>query len=580
MQKATAANAKKRPSVISKSDKVPEQNESFDLGMRAQKAIQVTPVAMRICAKVRQSTSDSGSVSVSKSNRTVSIVDGAEKAGSGKQFQLDQVFDSMDAVDEAVLPLLDKAVEGYNVAMFLYGQTGSGKRITANEVMNYVAQHLFRKSSPSAVNSQVTFGCVACVNETLADLLVRAGEKQKDIKVKQDTGSLVGLTDVAIKSAAQLMDNYSTATDCLTSMNSANGIFIVTLTQENMELRYNQSIRKVSKIYIVELAASENIDVADVAAAKDPANSSKYAFVNVVSAFSKTPIDPPYEKSKLTQILRETLGGNCISLMFACLNPADPEQCLATLKFMQRAKKVRNLPRINIDPMVQLILSLCKTLEKKKEKFTALCKCGDSKIVETIAVAPPPVAKTDKKKPDTDSTHVRVCVRVRPSNSNEAAKQDVVKCIEAVKESNMIRIIPADKSEKKEFEFHAVFGSGDGQTEIYESMIRPLVDKCLEGYNGCIFAYGQTAAGKTFTVQGPTNPSPKDHGVIQRVCQHLFDHIEQQKQKNFKIEYDVKISYMEIYNETIIDLLADVSTKQDLQIRLSILAAVIFFWFR
>ena len=93
-------------------------------------------------------------------------------------------------------------------------------------------------------------------------------------------------------------------------------------------------------------------------------------------------------------------------------------------------------------------------------------------------------------------------------------------------------------------------------------MAKEIVENCLEGYNGTIFAYGQTGSGKTFTIQGPTEdvgPENEDRGLMPRSFEYMFYNLNRlEKLGNF--EYLVTCSYLEIYNESIQDLL-DPSTQ-------------------
>lgn len=80
---------------------------------------------------------------------------------------------------------------------------------------------------------------------------------------------------------------------------------------------------------------------------------------------------------------------------------------------------------------------------------------------------------------------------------------------------------------------------------------RPIVDKVLEGYNGTILAYGQTGTGKTYTMSGiPSSPQTK--GIIPNTFAHIFGHIAKAKENQ---KFLVRVSYMEIYNEEVRDLL-------------------------
>ena len=81
---------------------------------------------------------------------------------------------------------------------------------------------------------------------------------------------------------------------------------------------------------------------------------------------------------------------------------------------------------------------------------------------------------------------------------------------------------------------------------VFDKMGKPIIDSALEGYNGTIFAYGQTSSGKTHTLMGDTN----DPGIIILAIHEVFDHIHNSPD----IEFLVRVSYVEIYNENIKDL--------------------------
>lgn len=74
----------------------------------------------------------------------------------------------------------------------------------------------------------------------------------------------------------------------------------------------------------------------------------------------------------------------------------------------------------------------------------------------------------------------------------------------------------------------------------------------MKGFNGTIFAYGQTSSGKTFTMEGPAIDSDENKGIIPRMMDEVFDGI---MKANENIEFTVKVSFLEIYNEKIHDLL-------------------------
>ncbi|KAI4721350.1 kinesin-domain-containing protein [Aureobasidium sp. EXF-10727] len=102
------------------------------------------------------------------------------------------------------------------------------------------------------------------------------------------------------------------------------------------------------------------------------------------------------------------------------------------------------------------------------------------------------------------------------------------------------------------FTFDRVFDMGCRQSDVFDFSIRPTVDDILNGYNGTVFAYGQTGAGKSYTMMGSDIGSPDHKGVIPRITEQIFASI---MASESNIEYTVRVSYMEIYMERIRDLL-------------------------
>ncbi|KAI8441203.1 hypothetical protein MSG28_009429 [Choristoneura fumiferana] len=106
------------------------------------------------------------------------------------------------------------------------------------------------------------------------------------------------------------------------------------------------------------------------------------------------------------------------------------------------------------------------------------------------------------------------------------------------------------KGQDKLFTYDAVYdASADTQT-IYDEMVRPLVASVLDGFNGCVFAYGQTGTGKTHTMEG----SPDDEGIIPRAFRHIWAHIETSASRD--VTHLVSCSYVELYLEDVRDLLS------------------------
>ena len=108
-------------------------------------------------------------------------------------------------------------------------------------------------------------------------------------------------------------------------------------------------------------------------------------------------------------------------------------------------------------------------------------------------------------------------------------------------------------SAEKVCTFDQVFDEESTQQEVFESVGKPLCEHALAGYNTTIFAYGQTGAGKTHTVHGPTSPA-EARGLVPRVMEHLFQ-LQARAERQSELRCHCVASYLEIHNETVIDLL-------------------------
>ena len=117
------------------------------------------------------------------------------------------------------------------------------------------------------------------------------------------------------------------------------------------------------------------------------------------------------------------------------------------------------------------------------------------------------------------------------------------------------------------FTFDHVYDQFATQRKVYETTARGVVDSSLQGYNATIFAYGQTGTGKTYTMEGfnreDANTNLEDRGIIPRAIEQIFGHI--QSHAGPRMRFLVRASYLQIYNETISDLLK--AERNNLMIR-------------
>ncbi|KAI4333368.1 hypothetical protein L6164_018192 [Bauhinia variegata] len=142
--------------------------------------------------------------------------------------------------------------------------------------------------------------------------------------------------------------------------------------------------------------------------------------------------------------------------------------------------------------------------------------------------------------------NIRVFCRCRPLNAEEVASGPTMAIdFESAKDGELT--VMSNGAPRKTFKFDAVFGPQAEQADVFEDTA-PFATSVLDGYNVCIFAYGQTGTGKTFTMEG----TEEARGVNFRTLQKLFDIINERQKL---CRYDVSVSVLEVYNEQIRDLL-------------------------
>uniref|UniRef100_A0AAY5ERC2 Kinesin-like protein n=1 Tax=Electrophorus electricus TaxID=8005 RepID=A0AAY5ERC2_ELEEL len=163
-----------------------------------------------------------------------------------------------------------------------------------------------------------------------------------------------------------------------------------------------------------------------------------------------------------------------------------------------------------------------------------------------------PSNKLDKPEKTEVSDNVKVVVRCRPLNQKEKTmgyKQSVT--VDEIRGTITVNKQEMPNELPKTFTFDTVFGPDSKQLDVYNLTARPIIDSVLEGYNGTIFAYGQTGTGKTFTMEG-VRAVPELRGIIPNSFAHIFGHIAKAEGDT---RFLVRVSYLEIYNEEVRDLL-------------------------
>ncbi|XP_023700548.1 kinesin family member 4 [Paramormyrops kingsleyae] len=304
--------------------------------------------------------------------------------GNDKAFTYDYVFDPMTEQEEvfntAVSPLMSGLFKGYNATVLAYGQTGSGKTFSMggtytsaqeNEptvgVIPRVIKRIFHEKGKTADGDfTLSVSYLEIYNEEILDLLCSSKDKPA-ISIREDPKEgikIVGLTEKEVFSQHEMVSclelGNAARTVGSTAMNAASSrshaIFTITLEQRQGG---DKSEAVVSKLHLVDLAGSERQKKtkAEGDRLKEgiSINRGLLSLGNVISALgdeSKKGSFVPYRDSKLTRLLQDSLGGNSHTLMIACISPADSniEETINTLRYADRARKIKNKPVVNVDP--------------------------------------------------------------------------------------------------------------------------------------------------------------------------------------------------------------------------------------
>uniref|UniRef100_A0AAQ4RZP7 Kinesin motor domain-containing protein n=1 Tax=Gasterosteus aculeatus aculeatus TaxID=481459 RepID=A0AAQ4RZP7_GASAC len=305
--------------------------------------------------------------------------------GTEKAFTYDYVFDPTAEQEEVfnttVSPLLSGLFKGYHATVLAYGQTGSGKTFSMGGtytstqendpsvgVIPRVIRRIFEeREKMTACEFCLAVSYLEIYNEDILDLLCTSKDRSS-LSIREDPKEgikIVGLTERQVFSAQEMVGclevGNSARTVGSTAMNSASSrshaIFTVTLEQRTGK---DKSVRFVSKLHLVDLAGSERQKKtkAEGDRLKEgiSINRGLLSLGNVISALgdeNKKSSFVPYRDSKLTRLLQNALGGNSHTLMIACISPADSnmEETINTLRYADRARKIKNKPVVNVDPI-------------------------------------------------------------------------------------------------------------------------------------------------------------------------------------------------------------------------------------
>uniref|UniRef100_A0A672QWG9 Kinesin motor domain-containing protein n=1 Tax=Sinocyclocheilus grahami TaxID=75366 RepID=A0A672QWG9_SINGR len=367
--------------------------------------------------------------------------------GHDRHFHCDFVFEDNstqeDVYTECVQPLIEAFFHGFNATVFAYGQTGSGKTYTIGEanisafrddeqgiIPRAVAEIFKLLDENDLIDFSVRVSYMEVYKEVFRDLL-EVETASKDINIREDEKGNVVLCGVkeceveGLDEVLSLLESGKTARHTgATQMNPhssrSHTIFTVLMGQRRGGSRAAAGTVQIlsSKFHFVDLAGSERIlktgNTGERLKESIQINSGLLALGNVIGALG----DPkrrgthiPYRDSKITRILKDSLGGNAKTLMIACISPSssDFDESLNTLNYAKRARNIQNRATVNcqgepdrIEGLELQIKALRQALEKRHRSETRIIARSDpEKRLRPFEL--------DVRKLQAESVHYRTC---------------------------------------------------------------------------------------------------------------------------------------------------------------------------
>lgn len=318
-------------------------------------------------------------------------------------FTFNYVFDTRDTqeyiYEVIVTGLLDKFFSGFNATILAYGQTGSGKTHTMGTafggeldenagVIPRIMRDIFERIKNLANECDFVVKCsfMELYQEQLYDLLSDQPREQAVVEMRENRNGVImpGLTEMLVSSAGE-------TTDCLLRGSSGRAVAATAMNEQSsrshaiftitVEATKKDEMRTVttSKFHLVDLAGSERSKKTQATGDRFKEgvkiNQGLLALGNVISALGSGQGSGfvRYRDSKLTRLLQDSLGGNSITLMIACVSPADYNvaETLSTLRYADRARKIKNKPIVNQDPHAAEINHLKSIIQKLRVELLA-----------------------------------------------------------------------------------------------------------------------------------------------------------------------------------------------------------------
>ena len=347
------------------------------------------------------------------SDRTLVVENPRQK--SAQAFQYDQCFDSTSSQDDmfsnsGIIPILDHVLEGYSSTVFAYGPTGSGKTFTVAGIPEKLLQYgagddadgivirsiecLFEKIRSSEKDGGrflVRASCVEIYNESLIDLISPNDSPKRDglqIKFHPSKGSFFihDLSYGTCKNEKELMKLYmrtlrnrSVAShDMNRDSSRSHALFTIYVDSVYIDDQ-GAPVQKYGKISFVDLAGSERLkeshSTGKTLRETGHINRSIFTLGKVISSLcDRRAVNVPFRESKLTQILKDSLGGTSLTIMIVCISPGQLQlhESIKALEYGNRVKTVKNKPAILLDEDRTMVMELKKEIGALRAENMAL----------------------------------------------------------------------------------------------------------------------------------------------------------------------------------------------------------------
>ncbi|QLL33037.1 hypothetical protein HG536_0D05580 [Torulaspora globosa] len=328
------------------------------------------------------------------------------RGGGELKFVFDKLYDEdatqMDVYSGTTSALLDSVLDGFNGTVFAYGATGCGKTYTVSGspeepgIIFLAMQDLFNRieALKDTKKFEISLSYLEIYNEMIRDLL-KPETSPKKLVIREDSENGISVAnlshhrpqtvdDVMDMVIRANMNRTTSATDANEASSRSHAVLQINIIQSNRsaEITSNHTFAKLS---IIDLAGSER-----AASTKNRGerlheganiNRSLLALGNCINALcmsdgTRRTCHVPYRDSKLTRLLKFSLGGNCKTVMIVCISPSSThyDETLNTLKYANRAKEIKTKVIRNQQSLDRHVGSYLKMIEEQRQEISELRK--------------------------------------------------------------------------------------------------------------------------------------------------------------------------------------------------------------